>query len=455
MTRHRSPIAGEEGISPATTYETIETTEGAVETRRLPALSKAELICGFSEGLDLAEGRPMGHAKRVCYIALSLARSLALPEEQQTLIYYASLLHDLGVPPVSADLSGLVGINENSLFAAAPWKSPEELAGECPISDIETVVNAFHRHCVLGGQQSVSMEAPAEVAEVMGASHEHWDGSGYPEGLAAHDIPLLARVLSLADCAEAIIAEEQSSLAARRNLMVELESISETVLDPRLVEQTKALSRSDEFWLGLFGEDIPRTLLAMKPNENGKTNWKGTLRLAESFAEVIDSKSPYTKGKSARVAEVAARLAEVIGLTDAHVSLIRFAALLHDIGQLAVPARIMGKPDLLTLTEMQLMQRHPSYSRLILEGLRGCEEVALWIGAHHERPDGKGYPEMLTTDLIPLESRIIAVANVYVALNSARPYRGALSDRDALKVLRGAAGTQLDPHLVRVFASLF
>jgi HD-GYP domain-containing protein (c-di-GMP phosphodiesterase class II) len=81
--------------------------------------------------------------------------------------------------------------------------------------------------------------------------------------------------------------------------------------------------------------------------------------------------------------------------------------------------------------------------------------VALWIGAHHERPDGKGYPEMLTTDLIPLESRIIAVANVYVALNSSRPYRGALSDRDALKVLRGAAGTQLDPHLVRVFASLF
>ena len=83
----------------------------------------------------------------------------------------------------------------------------------------------------------------------------------------------------------------------------------------------------------------------------------------------------------------------------------------------------MGKPDILTLTEMQLMQRHPSYSRLILEALPGLEEVALWVGAHHERPDGKGYPEMLTTDVIPLESRIIAVANVYVALTSDRPYR--------------------------------
>jgi HD-GYP domain-containing protein (c-di-GMP phosphodiesterase class II) len=455
LTRHRSPVAGEEGISPATTYETVEATEGAVEARRLPALGKAELICGLSEGLDLAEGRPMGHAKRVCYIAMSLTRSLALAEEPQTLAYYASLLHDLGAPLVSAELSGLIGVNENSLFASAPWKSPEELAGECPVSDIETVANAFRRHCVLGGQKSVSMGAPPEVAEIVAASHEHWDGSGYPEGLAAHDIPLLARVLSLADCAESIIAEEQSSLAARRNLVAEMENLSETVLDPRLVEQAKTLSRSDEFWLGLFGEDIQRSLLAMKPNENGKANWKGTLRLAGGFAEVIDSKSPYTKGKSARVAEVAGRLAEVIGLTDTHVSLIRFAALLHDIGQLGVPARIMGKPDLLTLTEMQLMQRHPSYSRLIVEGLRGCEEAALWIGAHHERPDGKGYPEMLTADLIPLESRIIAVANVYVALSSERPYRGALNDRDALKVLRGAGGTQLDPHLVRVFASLF
>ena len=131
------------------------------------------------------------------------------------------------------------------------------------------------------------------------------------------------------------------------------------------------------------------------------------------------------------------------------------AALLHDVGQLAVPARIMGKPDILTLTEMQLMQRHPSYSRLILEALRGFEEVALWVGAHHERPDGKGYPEMLTTDLIPVESRIIAVANVYVALTSDRPYRRALSAKDALKVLTGAAGTQLDTHLVHVFRSLY
>ena len=82
------------------------------------------------------------------------------------------------------------------------------------------------------------------------------------------------------------------------------------------------------------------------------------------------------------------------------------------------------------------------------------EEAAQWVGGHHERPDGKGYPEMLATDLIPLESRIIAVANVYVALTSDRPYRRALGEKDALKVLTGAAGTQLDAHLVKEFRAL-
>ena len=154
------------------------------------------------------------------------------------------------------------------------------------------------------------------------------------------------------------------------------------------------------------------------------------------------------------MAEIASQLAEAVGLTSDHVQLIQLAALLHDIGKLAVPARIMGKPDILTLTEMQLMQRHPSYSRLILEALPGLEEAALWVGAHHERHDGKGYSEILTTDLIPLESRIIAVANVYVALTSDRPYRRALSGKDALNVLTGASGTQLDTNLVHVFRSL-
>jgi HD-GYP domain-containing protein (c-di-GMP phosphodiesterase class II) len=411
-------------------------------------------VAGFSEGLDLAEGRAMGHAMRVCYIATSLARSLSLSDSQLTTLYHASLLHDLGVPLVSSDLVELIGVNENALFAASPRKAPEELAADCraPVPDI--IIGAFRRHTSSGGAQAIALGLPTDVGEAVASSHENWDGSGYPEGLAANDIPQLSRVLAVADWAESVIAEEQNSLIARRNLIAELEDVSEVVLDPRLVEEIKAISRSDDFWLGLFAKDLTRSMLTAKPHENGKSNWKAVVTLARAFAQVIDSKSPFTQGKSRQVAEIAGQLAEAVGLTTDHVQLIQLAALLHDIGQLTVPARIMGKPDILSLTEMQLMQRHPSYSRLILEALPGLEEAALWVGAHHERPDGKGYPEMLTTDVIPLESRIIAVANVYVALTSNRPYRRALGEKDALKVLTGAAGTQLDAHLVHVFRSL-
>ena len=456
MASKRSPTTGEEGLSPNKTivHGNTAVLELESEARRLPSPRTAETISALSEGLDLAEGRAIGHAQRVCYIAMSLARCLELPEKDQLAIYYAGLLHDIGVPLISAELSHLIGINEDALFASSPRKSPEELAAECPPTEIRNVITAFYQHCTRGGEKARSFGLPTETAEAIAASHEHWDGSGYPEGLAANDIPLLGRILCLADRAESIIAEECNSLTARRNLLPELESLTETVIDPHLAEPMKALGRDDGFWLGLFGEDLPHSLLVLKPSENGRTSRKGILQLAQAFAEVIDAKSPYTNGKSARVAKVAQQLAEAVGFPPDHVTLIRLAALLHDIGQLGVPARIMGKQDLLTLTEMQILQRHPSYSRLILEGLRGFEEVALWIGAHHERPDGKGYPEMLTADLIPLESRIIAVANVYVALTSERPYRPALSARDTLKVLKGAANTQLDPHLVQVLCSI-
>ncbi len=454
MTRNRSPIAGEEGVSPAQLYGSPDIQEGAFEPGQLPLLSKAELISGFSEGLDLAEGRVIGHASRVCYIAGRLVQSLELPDTGETTLYYASLLHDLGVPVVSAELSDIIGVNENALFAASPRKSPEELAADCRAPVPDAIIGAFHRHASLGGAKAIALGLSTPVGETIASGHENWDGSGYPEGLAAHDIPLLSRVLATADWAESVIAEEQNSLVARRNLVAELEDVSEMVLDPMLVEQVKVLSRSDDFWLGLFGKELSRSLLGAKRQENGKWSWKAVMSLAKGLAEVIDSKSRFTQAKSARVSEIAGQLAEAIGLSPEHVQVIRLAALLHDIGQLSVPARIMGKPDILTLTEMQLMQRHPSYSRLILENLSGMEEAAQWVGGHHERPDGKGYPEMLATDLIPLESRIIAVANVYVALTSDRPYRRALGEKDALKVMTGAAGTQLDAHLVNEFRSL-
>ena len=134
--------------------------------------------------------------------------------------------------------------------------------------------------------------------------------------------------------------------------------------------------------------------------------------------------------------------------------MIRIGALMHDIGLLGVPARIMSKPDILSVTEMQLMRQHPANSETDPAGPAGLRRSRGVDCAPPRAPDGKGYPEMLAGDDIPLEARILAIADVYAALTSERPHRGAMSDRDAKVVLLGAAGTQLDPELVRTFCQL-
>jgi HD-GYP domain-containing protein (c-di-GMP phosphodiesterase class II) len=214
------------------------------------------------------------------------------------------------------------------------------------------------------------------------------------------------------------------------------------------------LCRRDDFWLGLYSEELAEALLVLRPAEPPRRERRLLLRFASAFASLVDARSQYTLGHSHRVAEESHRLARAAGLSPEHAQAVRAAALLHDLGRLGVPPRVIAKADILNVGEMHLLRQHPSYSRRILEGLRGMEEVALWVGAHHERPDGRGYPEMMSGPEIPLEARIIGIANVYVALTADRPYRAGLRRDEALKVLEGAAGTQLDPELVRLFCSL-
>ena len=424
-----------------------------VAARRLPALAPAEMVVALSRGLDLAEGRPMGHAHRVCYIALALGGSLELSDPALLALFYASLFHDLGVPLASVSLTGLTG-GDDALFARAPLGSPESLAGERPPLAFQAIVEAFHQHCHLGAEAAPPFGLTDDAGEAVRAHHEHWGGTGYPSGLAGREIPLLGRILAAADRMESLIWAEPSALAARRALLSALAGLSEGVLEAALVQHAQELCRQDHFWLGLYDDSLAEALLSMKPAEETRRDKKHLVRLAEAFADVVDARSHYTVGHSRQVAAGAQRLAQALGLAHGHVESIRVAALLHDVGNLGVPARVLAKPDVLDVSEMQLLRLHPSHSRRVLDGLPGLEEMARWVEAHHERPDGRGYPEMLDDHEIAVEAKIISVANVYSALISKRPYRAALTREDAIKVLRGAGGGQLDPELVGVFCSL-
>jgi len=170
-----------------------------------------------------------------------------------------------------------------------------------------------------------------------------------------------------------------------------------------------------------------------------------------SLALAIEAKDPYTHGHSQRVQAWATATAEELGLTGPRLRTFTLAAELHDIGKLAIPDEVLKAPRKLTPDEWALIQEHPRRGVEMVRHLMFLKPGYAAILHHHERLDGKGYPDGLAGDRIPLEARILAVADAYDAMTSARAYRQALSHEAAIAELRRSAGTQLDPECVEAF----
>jgi diguanylate cyclase (GGDEF)-like protein len=170
-------------------------------------------------------------------------------------------------------------------------------------------------------------------------------------------------------------------------------------------------------------------------------------RAAASLAKAVDARDVYTGSHSERVSELAARIAERMGLEQEIVELTRLAASLHDLGKLAIPEEILRKPGPLTDPERLVLERHPQIGYRMLESL-GVNPVAEWVLHHHERWDGTGYPDGLHEEDIPLGARIIFVADALDAMTNDRVYRARLSLDAAFEELERCSGTQFDPDVV-------
>jgi HD-GYP domain-containing protein (c-di-GMP phosphodiesterase class II) len=418
--------------------------------RRLPQHSLSDLLIPFSLAVDLAEGKRRGHAQRVAYIALALAAKVGADPETRLDACYAGLFHDIGTIPAGAGLSGLTRGDERLVFASLPLLSPEEAALEARSSSPELVADRIVDHSVHGARAALDLALPSEAVRGISCHHERWDGTGYPHGLAKQAIPLAGRITALTDHMEAVISQEPSPLAARRNLPHWLARLAGGAADPELVAAAKSLASGDNFWLGLFSEDLAANI-AGECGALRESRANRLLAFAERFAELMDSRFNFTAGVSGRVARLSESLGKSMGLPVHRLRLLRIAALLHDVGQLGVPESIMAKPAILTVEELEVLRQHPVHSSEILAGVPGLEEVAQWAAAHHERLDGRGYPEGRAEGQIPLEARILAIADAYVAITSDRPHRRRAEAEDGVRRLYGAAGSQLDAGLVRLF----
>ena len=177
--------------------------------------------------------------------------------------------------------------------------------------------------------------------------------------------------------------------------------------------------------------------------------------VATSLAGAIDAKDPYTKGHSTSVSKYSEALARAINLPEKEVERITLGALLHDVGKIGIPESVLKKEGPLSDEEWLVMKQHPSIGvDKVLKPNASLKDLIPIVKHHHERIDGKGYPDKLKGDEIPLAAKIVAIADTYHALTSDRPYRKGMSLEKAVAILEDGAGTQWDADLVRTFVRI-
>ncbi|HAV42615.1 TPA: hypothetical protein DCX15_01170 [bacterium] len=177
-------------------------------------------------------------------------------------------------------------------------------------------------------------------------------------------------------------------------------------------------------------------------------------RTARSLILTLEAKDSYTRGHSERVAEHSRKIALALGFSQEEADLLKEVAILHDIGKIGVPEEILNKKERLTEAEWEIIRQHPSLGEGILKPVFEGEEMLSIVRHHHERVDGKGYPDRIPVDKINLSTQIVSAADTYDAMISNRPYRPALSKESAIAELLKSQGTQLSPKVVKVFVEI-
>jgi len=173
--------------------------------------------------------------------------------------------------------------------------------------------------------------------------------------------------------------------------------------------------------------------------------------LLATFSAALEARDPYLRGHSARVTSIAEGLARRLGWRGERLDALRLGASLHDVGKIAVNASVLCKPGPLTDEELEQIRTHPVAGACLIEGVEDFRPALPYVLHHHERWDGNGYPHCLAGEEIPIEARLLGVADAFDAMTSVRSYRPALSVEQALAELQRCAGSQFDPELADTF----
>jgi HD-GYP domain-containing protein (c-di-GMP phosphodiesterase class II) len=429
----------------------------------LPNIRLAEILGALSHALDMVEGQPAGHCVRCCWIGTQIGTEIGLGPTEIWELYYTLLLKDLGCSSNAARICQLYMVDDIAFkrdFHTVNDSLPQVLRFVLSHTGMQAGLAERFRALVHifqnGGQIAQELmetrcDRGAEIARKMRFSEavqhgircfdEHWDGGGRPAGLSGNDVPVYARISLIAQIVD-VFHTANGAEAAR----LEIRRRAGTWFDPSLVEAFERIAARPGFWETLRSNDLQQAIFALEPAQKTTIVDNDYLDdIAAAFAQVVDSKSPYTSGHSARVTLFTDLIAKEMGFSDEERRWLKRAALLHDIGKLGVSNSILDKPDKLDADEWAAMKLHAVHSETILSRISAFSDLAAIAAAHHERLDGKGYPRGLKGDEIALETRIITTADIFDALTADRPYRSAMPVAKALAIMSDMVGSAIDP----------
>lgn len=391
--------------------------------RRIWSFSKALDLAlvdeGIQKGLELEIG--YHHGERVGYISIRLGYLLGMRGKELFFLLVAGLMHDIGAVGGFSAYHGDYRLME--------------------------------KHSELGAEIISRLPFGGELSEAIRYHHQ-------TPRTHQNDL-LMAKIISLADKADIFMGRSKNTYDDRARVAAYVKSLLNRDFYPEVGEAFLQLAEEEAFWLDLNqGELLESTLdFLIRRNGNNICTDLGevcsliygevfTERLAEVFAYLIDQKSTFTGRHSRTVSENVSALAEGLGWDKEQCRDIKLAGLLHDLGKLAIPQKILDKPGSLNDDEVQIIRTHTYYSYKLLSSAGFSRRIVEWAAYHHERLDGRGYPFRVPADSLTMGSRLMAIADIYSALTEDRPYREGLAKAKAMEIIEKGINKSVDGELV-------
>lgn len=363
-------------------------------------IPKIDLILALSKSLDLVSASLSGHHMRVAYIALNIGLKLNLSPLDIKELIISALIHD----------AGALSFKDRIKTLDFDMKNPE-------------------LHARIGYHLLKKYNKFGTVAEIVKYHHEDWI---YIEDHRDknRDIPISSYIIHLADRVDILIGQDRD---------VDINKIVEKILkergrkfNPEVIDAFLDVAGKPQ---NVFNPDNKYLSIIFNSFlENIFLDLDEVIELTRIFESIIDFRSRFTATHSRGVSHTAVCLSKIIGMNDIDIKRMKIAGQLHDIGKLGIREYIIEKPGKLIPDEIIEMKNHALYTYLVLNEVRGFEEIPRWAALHHEKLNGKGYPFNKKENEICLGSRIMAVADIFTALMEDRPYRKGMNKDSALKV---------------------